>query len=79
MSHQQVTLVDDSPALLLSPEMMEKLGISVGDTLEIAVENRTLIVRPLDEVERQIRMDEAMLKLMERRQDVYERLAEGVK
>ncbi|HZS10228.1 MAG TPA: AbrB/MazE/SpoVT family DNA-binding domain-containing protein [Blastocatellia bacterium] len=79
MSRQQVTLVNDSPVLLLSPELMEKLGISIGDELELAVENRTLIVRPLDEVEREAKMDAAMKDLMERRREVYEKLAEGAK
>jgi len=79
MQRQQITLVNDMPALMLSREIIEKLGLGVGDELEVAVENRTLILRPLDKTERGVKMDAAMKELMENRREVFERLAEGAK
>lgn len=77
MTHQEITLVNNMPALLLSPEVLESLGIEVGDKMEVVVENQTLVLRPLNGTERKAKMDAAMLDLLERRRTVYEKLAEG--
>jgi antitoxin component of MazEF toxin-antitoxin module len=79
MPRQKIIAVDDSPSLLLSPELLEKLGVSIGDELDLSVEGRTLIIRPTDETRRRARMDAAMKELMIRRRKVYERLAEGAR
>lgn len=79
MARQKITMIDDSPALLLSPELLEAIGISVGDEVEINVEDRALIIRGLNENERQVKLDEMMKELMNRRRSTYERLAEGAK
>jgi antitoxin component of MazEF toxin-antitoxin module len=77
MPRQKIIAVDDSPSLLLTPELLEKPGVSIGDELDLTVEGRTLIIRPTDETERRARMDGAMKELMKRRRKVYGRLAEG--
>lgn len=79
MQRQQVTLFNDAPAVLLAPEVLEQLGIKIGDELEITVEDSSLVLRPLNTTDRKSRMDAAMRELLERRREVYERLAEGVK
>jgi antitoxin component of MazEF toxin-antitoxin module len=79
MARIQITSVNDSPALVLTPEMAEKLGVSVGDEAEVSIEDRTLTLRPLDEIERERKAERIIDDLMERRRSAYERLAEGVK
>ncbi|MFN0121082.1 MAG: hypothetical protein ACKV2V_11340 [Blastocatellia bacterium] len=79
MSSQQLTMVDGSPVLVFSQELMRELGINVGDDLDLFVENRTLLIRSRDLSDRRAMMDAAMENLMERRHEVYEQLAEGVK
>ena len=79
MERQQVTLINDSPMVMLSPDLLDRLGIKIGDEVEIAIENSSLVLRPLNGKGRKAFMDEAMRELMERRRVVYERLAEGVK
>ncbi len=78
MPGQKVIVVDNLPALLLPSELLEKLGVSIGDVLDLTVEGRTLIIRPTHETERRAKMDAAMKDLMIRRRVVYECLAEGV-
>ena len=80
MSTNQITTLGDSPALLLTQETLEKLGMNIGDevSIDVSVENRTLTMRPLVEVERKQKMDALMAELLESRNELYKRLAEGV-
>ena len=80
MSTNQITTLGDSPALLLTQETLEKLGMNIGDevSIDVSVENRTLTMRPLVEVERKQKMDVIMAELLESRNELYKRLAEGV-
>ena len=68
------------PTLILSQDILEKLGIKVGEDLavKVAVEGRAIVVRLIDEVERKLKLDAAMEELLERRDGLYRRLAEGV-
>jgi antitoxin component of MazEF toxin-antitoxin module len=79
MARIQITSVDNFPALILTPEMAEELGVSVGDEAEVSIEDRTLTLRPLHEIERERKAERIIDDLMERRRSAYERLAEGVK
>ena len=67
MSTNQITTLGDSPALLLTQETLEKLGMNIGDevSIDVSVENRTLTMRPLVEVERKQKMDALMAELLE--------------
>ena len=77
MSHNRVTTVGDSAALLISPEFLHALGINIGDEVDIALIDRTLIVRPLAEAERAQRIENITQSLFVRRKSVYEQLAKG--
>ena len=79
MTNQRVMTLEDPAGLLITAELLEQIGVSAGDKVEIKITDRTLIVRPLAETEEEQIMDEAMESLMERRQKLYERLAEGAK
>ena len=79
MTNQRVMTLEDPAGLLITAELLEQIGVSAGDKVEIKITDRALIVRPLAETEEEQIMDEAMESLMERRQKLYERLAEGAK
>jgi len=79
MANQHVMTLENPAGLLIAPEMLEQIGVSTGDQIEISVSGRTLIVRSLTvaETERKEAMDKIMLDLLDRRRAVYEKLAEG--
>ena len=77
MTNQRVMTLEDPAGLLITAELLEQIGVSAGDKVEIKITDRALIVRPLAETRQEQIMDEAMESLMERRQKLYERLAEG--
>ena len=79
MANQRVMTVEDPAGLLITTELLEQIGVSAGDKVEIKITERALTVRPLAEAEQEKLMDEVMESLMERRQELYERLAEGAK
>jgi len=79
MTNQRVMTLEDPAGLLITAELLEQIGVSAGDMVEIKITDRALTVRPLVEAEQEKVMDEVMESLMERRQKLYERLAEGAK
>ena len=79
MANQRVMTLEDPGGLLITMELLEQIGVSAGDKVEIKITDRALTVRPLAEAEQEKSMDEVMESLMERRQKLYERLAEGAK
>jgi len=79
MFNQRVMTLEDPAGLLITMELLEQIGVSAGEKVEIEITDRALTVRPLAEAEQEKVMDEVMESLMERRQKLYERLAEGPK
>ena len=77
MTDERVMTLENPEGLLITPEMLGQIGVSTGDKVEIKITGRALTVRPLNETEQEGGMDEVMESLMERRQKLYERLAEG--
>lgn len=77
MSRNRITETQNSAALLLSPELLEKLGINIGDEVDVSVVDRTLILRSLDEAERARKIDAATKTVFENRRSAYEELARG--
>jgi len=79
MTDRRVMTLEDPAGLLITMELLEQIGVSAGDNVEIKINDHSLTVRPLADIEQEKVMDEAMDSLMERRQKLYERLAEGAK
>jgi hypothetical protein len=80
MQPNQLVTGGEFPTLILSRDILEKLGVKMGEDIavKVAVEGRAIVIRLIDEVERQIKLDAAMEDLLERRDGLYRRLAEGV-
>jgi bifunctional DNA-binding transcriptional regulator/antitoxin component of YhaV-PrlF toxin-antitoxin module len=79
MITEQILTLNDPAGLLITPEILQLIGIEQGDKVEIIITDRKLVLRSLDDAEKEAKMDEAMKSLMERRSGLYERLAEGAK
>ncbi len=47
MTSQHVVTLEDPAGLLITPELLEQIGVSTGDQIEISVSEDTLIVRSL--------------------------------
>lgn len=77
MSRKRITTDGDSPTLELSQEILDELGVAVGDEVDISVIDRTLILRPLDEAARARAIEAATEATFERRRSAYEELAKG--
>ncbi|HEY0386615.1 MAG TPA: AbrB/MazE/SpoVT family DNA-binding domain-containing protein [Pyrinomonadaceae bacterium] len=77
MSRKRITSDDNSAILELSQEILDKLGVAVGDEVDLSIVDRTLILRPLDETERARAIEAATKATFTRRQSAYEELAKG--
>ncbi|MGE0882034.1 MAG: hypothetical protein AB7P14_00695 [Blastocatellales bacterium] len=73
----QFITLGESAELFIPGEILKELGFNSGDTVKLDVEKQKLIVRLPNKAELEKRMDEAMDDLMERRRELFERLAEG--
>ena len=81
MQPNRIATNGEYPTLILTRDVLEKLGVKIGEEVEVkvSVEGRTLVIQLLDEVERKMKLDAAMEELLERRDSLYQRLAEGAK
>jgi antitoxin component of MazEF toxin-antitoxin module len=77
MSRERLTVVGESAALLLPKEVLGKLGIAIGDEVEVSLLDRTLLVQPLDEADRARQLATLTKSVFTRRQSAYARLAQG--
>jgi antitoxin component of MazEF toxin-antitoxin module len=77
MSRERITISGEDAAVRLSGEILEDLGVAIGDEVELSIVERTLVLRPLSEIERAEKIDTATENVIERRKSAYEELARG--
>ena len=77
MSRERITAVGETAALLLPKEMLDKLGIAIGDEVELSLIDRTLLLQPLDEAARGQQLAAITNRVFVRRQSAYTQLAQG--
>lgn len=79
MTQTRITTIDGSAAVLISSEIMEQMGVQIGDEVDIVVADNALVVRRVEEDAKPERtLEEIIDGIFERRADAYRRLAEGV-
>ncbi len=73
----QLTIVPhgNSAAVVLPAEVLESIGLRIGDVLEATLSERQLILRPVEDATRQQLLQEIVREVFEQRQDAYQRLA----
>ncbi len=74
--NEQVLTLGDPAELVISQEILKLIGVSAGDKIEIAVSDRAVVVRSLEEAERS-RKIAARKDIFDRRREAYLKLAEG--
>lgn len=74
---KKVTAVGNSAAIVLSRDLLQLLGLEVGQEVELSVIDRTLVVRSAQEAERAEFIRQASDRVFERRRGLLTRLAEG--
>jgi antitoxin component of MazEF toxin-antitoxin module len=74
---KKVTAVGNSAAILLSRDLLQLLGLEVGQEVELSVIDQTLVVRSTREAERAELVRQAADRVFERRRGLLTRLAEG--
>jgi antitoxin component of MazEF toxin-antitoxin module len=77
MSRKRIATSQDSAAILLPQEVLDEMGVSEGDEVDVSVSDRTLIVSPRN-AERARKIEDATKTVFERRGAAYKKLAEGV-
>jgi len=77
MSRERITAVGETAALLLPKEVLDKLGIAIGDEVELSLIDRTLLLQPLDEAARGQQLAAITNRVFVRRQSAYTQLAQG--
>jgi antitoxin component of MazEF toxin-antitoxin module len=77
MSRERITAVGESAVLLLPKEVLDKLGIAIGDEVELSLIDRTLMLQPLDEANRTQQLAALTKAVFARRQRAYTQLAQG--
>ena len=77
MSRERITAVGESAALLLPKEVLDTLGLAIGDEVELSLVDRTLLLQPLDEADRAQQLAAITQQVFARRQRAYTQLAQG--
>ncbi len=75
MSQQPIIAVGESAAVVLSPTVLEAIGLRVGDVVEVTWADGQLILRPVDDARRRQQVEEITQEVFDRRRDAYQRLA----
>lgn len=78
MPKTQIKKIGSSLGILLDDEILKLMDIRADDEVDISVENRILIISPLNEKEREQKIDKAVQNIFKRRKSAYQRLAEGI-
>ena len=75
---RRISTSGNSAALVLSQDLLGLMGVGVGDEVDVALVDRTLVVRPLPEVERSVKVQAAIDEVFRRDAGLLRRLGEGV-
>lgn len=78
MSRERIERAGDAAALRLPRQVLEDLGLGIGDEVELSVTEGALIVRSINEVERAGMIEDASNAVFKMRITAYEELAKGV-
>jgi antitoxin component of MazEF toxin-antitoxin module len=62
---------------VLSRDLLQLLDLEIGNEVDLAVQDRTLVVRSVQELERAERIGKSADRVFERRRGLLKRLAEG--
>lgn len=62
-------------AVVIPPDILEAAGLRIGDTVDVTLRDRQLILRPSEDASRRQRIEEITDEVLEHRREAYRRLA----
>ena len=72
---KKLTRQGNSTALILDRQLMELLGIDRDSVVKVSVHGRKLVVEPLSEEERAMKIKEIQQKALKKNAELFKRLA----
>lgn len=76
----ELTAIDNrGVAVILPPELLAQIGMSVGDQVDVTLVDQSIVLQPIEEAERAQKIEEITGRLLVERRAVYEALAEGAR
>lgn len=72
---KKLTALGDSAAIILTHDLLELLGLELGQEVELSVVGRTLVIRSVQEAERAGMLRSATDQVFERRRGLLVKLA----
>lgn len=73
----KVTAAGGSAAIILPRDLLELLGLEIGQEVDLSVMGRTLVIRPAQEAESPKMLHPAADRVFERRRGLLTRLAKN--
>lgn len=73
-AHYEIT--EDGTTLVIPSEVLQALGLQNGDDVDVAVIDRSVVVRPLDELECAQKLDAVTQAVIERRRRALQHLTD---
>jgi antitoxin component of MazEF toxin-antitoxin module len=64
-----------SAAVVIPPDVLEAAGLRIGDTVNVTLRDRQLILQPSEDASRRQQIEEITGEVLEHRRDAYRRLA----
>ena len=75
MPAMSIISVVEPNGVLVPVEALESIGLQIGDSVDMSLEDGRLILRPVADARRQQQIDDITRDVFERRKDAYQRLA----
>lgn len=75
MTQLSIVAHGDAAAVVIPPEILEAVGLRIGDVLEVTLNDRQLILQPNEDASRRQKLEEITREVLTRRRDAYQRLA----
>jgi antitoxin component of MazEF toxin-antitoxin module len=76
MARQRITITEDGATLVITPEVLQVLGLQNGDEVDVAVIDRSVVVRPLDGLERAQKLDAVTQAVIKRQRRALQQLTD---
>ena len=78
MLTKKITQLGNSAAIVLPKDILAMMNIGIGDEVELSMNEKSLVVKPISEKARQELFQSSLIQVMVERKELLERLAKGV-
>lgn len=75
MARQRITVAENGATLMIAPEVLHALGLQHGDEVDVSLEERSVVLRPIHELERARKIDAVTQAVMKRRKQALQQLS----